>query len=179
MFIVIEGIDSVGKSSLIKQLCQHPDWTNIQSPRTSVRAHKSWMDRFASPKLHYLFYSKCMRDLSEDVRLTEGSHRFVIADRYWYSTVATHRTLGVSCGEEEFAMLRVPDRVLHLTASEEVRMERMKKRGLDPNDVRMLGKSAEALNNFRELLPEGTIEIDTSTISIEQTCEICLGYVYG
>jgi thymidylate kinase len=93
----------------------------------------------------------------------------VVLDRYWYSTVATHRMLGVECNCSDFSQLVRPDLVVHLTAREDVRKDRMAKRGLDANDIRLLDAGGELLRHFGEVLPPDTREIDTTSLDVAQT----------
>ncbi len=174
-FVVVEGVDGIGKSSLVEAIKGHIACIQPTIPSSRLRRYKQWVDRFASNHAHYLFYKKCVKDLSQEVMSYADSENLVIVDRYWYSTIATHRTLGVECLPGEFAGLAIPDLILFLTADESAQRQRMISRGLDLNDHRMLGKNKELTEHFKKVLPNNTRVIDTTNLSIEMLSDIILG----
>ncbi len=166
MFFVIEGADGTGKSTLANALSTSTGGVVVNAPSARLKPYKLWIDANASGSLHYRFYKKCMADLSAEAKLFVSNGSVVLADRYWYSTVATHRALGVQCEATEFDGCLRPDIVLYLIADPSVRGTRMKSRGLDQNDLRMLDTHQELARHFDELLPEMTRIIDTTFLDV-------------
>ncbi|MEN9390168.1 MAG: hypothetical protein RLZZ283_268, partial [Candidatus Parcubacteria bacterium] len=136
-FIVVEGIDGVGKSTFAKELSSRLRARYVTSVPSHLLGMKRFVDAYASAATHYMFYRYCIHATSKKIRQHLRRGETVVADRYWYTTVATHRTLGVPCRSSDFASVVQPDVVYFVTASEDVRVQRMVRRGLDANDVRM------------------------------------------
>ena len=163
MFIAIEGIDGSGKTTLASEVSKRLKYHTLQSIPKHMRPFKKVVDRFATPYLHYLFYASAMRSTSHTARRYLKENRGIVADRYWYSTVATHKALGVNASARHFVGTCEPDLVVYVTTDDTVRKKRMRERGLDPNDKRMLHLDDAVKKEFKSLLPHGkTLYLDST-----------------
>ena len=89
-FVVIEGPNGSGKTSLIKSLA-YEGYKTLSSPngtplaqmlRPACRGTEPWAD--IDPNIQFMLFSAARLD--EYIRLVHGSKNMVIADRWWTST---------------------------------------------------------------------------------------------
>ncbi len=92
MFIVIEGLDGTGKSTLAKALAKKLDAELLSTPDIALKDARSTIDDAYqdSPLARQLFYASTVVDVSEKIKrlLSEGKN--IVVDRYWLSTQVYH-----------------------------------------------------------------------------------------
>ena len=170
-FIVIEGLDATGKSTLAPRLANRLGATLLQCPprldapdlSCNLRAH---FDK-RPPNQRRAFYRAANLIASEMAQVAlKAGH--VVMDRYWPSTVAFAALDSDSELVQEWQgsyppELRKPDAVILLTVDEENRMARMRGRG-EPvtEEEQNLENIARREAVLREYLRFHPIEIDTS-----------------
>lgn len=152
IFITIEGIDGVGKSTQVRMLAQYLRGKGYEVQQLREPTNGSWGQkirnltehgRSVSPKEECEWF---LKDRMEDVRnninpaLKDG--KVVIMDRYFYSNMAYQGALGLNMNRireknEKFAP--IPELVIILDASPEI--------GL----ARITNNRNEALNYFETL----------------------------
>ena len=133
-FIVIEGLDATGKSTLAAKLAERLNATLLKCPPrleapdlsdTDLRAY--FDDR--PPVQQRAYYRAANLIASEQVEMAlQNGH--VVMDRYWTSTVAFAALDDDSDLDQEWQgryppELRKPDAVILLTVDEENRTKRM------------------------------------------------------
>jgi thymidylate kinase len=139
VFVVFDGLDSVGKTTSAKALAEAIGGTFVpwlQEPyRTAIRA--LWASSTVSENSSHLVFLAALRHLSEVVREELRQGRSVVSDRYVFSTMAVHPELTLSKGLrplvislKEIDLLR-PDYAFFLKLSEPIRRERTSSRGED------------------------------------------------
>ena len=172
-FIVIEGLDATGKSTLVEKLTKCLNATLLKCPPrldapdlsdTDLRAY--FDDR--PPVQRRAYYRAANLIASEQAeKALQNGH--VVMDRYWTSTVAFAALDDDSDLNQEWQgryppELREPDAVILLTVDEENRSKRMRGRG-EPatGEERKLAadvaRRKAVLRTYRMFTP---IEIDTS-----------------
>ena len=139
LFIVLEGIDGVGKTSLGQTLCD--TMSSLYGPTCFINSltkpfaeHKDFVDAHYAADAHYFFYVSAMLQLSSAIQRKLITNH-VILDRYVYSTQAYHRARNVSpiLNLAELNVLQ-PDLVFYVHIDDEsIRQRRIKKR---PNNKR-------------------------------------------
>lgn len=133
-FIVIEGIDGSGKSSIAKLLSQRlthngEDTICIKSPIGDFQNWSDFINNSCKPLSHYLFYLAGMVHTSEFVeKALINTH--VICDRYIFSTQAYHIAQGVTpIINIDDLKLVMPDYTFYLNVHDEsVRRKRISSR---------------------------------------------------
>ena len=175
-FIVIEGLDATGKSTLVAKLAESLDATLLQCPPRleapefidgDLRSH--FDDRPSSQRRAYYKAANLIASEQAEVVLQAGH---VVMDRYWTSTVAFAALDNDSDLDQEWQgryppELRKPDIVILLTVDEENRSKRMQERG-EPVTTEEHNLAADAarretvLQVYRTFDP---IEIDTSDLT--------------
>ncbi|MDF2051174.1 AAA family ATPase [Arthrobacter sp. Cr_A7] len=127
MFIVFEGPDSSGKTTLAKALANHVGGeyqSGIVAPLAGLREEADAL----SPMDRFCFYRTCNALKGARLLADQGSH--IVLDRYIYSTAAYHQLL---LGDDltgyvaEFlgdSKYRSPDLVVYVTAEPAIRRSR-------------------------------------------------------
>lgn len=138
MFIVLEGLDGVGKSTIIKQLCRKFDAKKIKTPAPWISSLRDDFEGL-SDELTCSYYDLCNKIASEEVKNNNG--RPIICDRYAVSTAS--RRLTECHPNEQFREsyfqslqswsypdgLERPDICIHIRLDEEIRSQRVRDRG--------------------------------------------------
>lgn len=176
MFIVIEGLDGVGKTTAAKSLASelrgeffpwlHPPYEQVLP--------LIWNDvtvSEASKHLAFLAAFKHMSDIADSARYAE---RTIVTDRYYFCSIAMHRSLAALAGETplhfDSAILacKKPDAAFYLALGEEARRKRLSERGRPLSPVELLldqnpDLCRQITQNYEELATGGVmtrIEID-------------------
>lgn len=172
-FIVIEGLDAVGKSTLACKLANRLGAELLVCPPRLEASGLSGADLRSHfdkrPAEQRRAYYRAANLVASEIAESALQEKHVVMDRYWPSTVA-FATMDVDLnGYQKWKglyppELRKPDAVVLLTVDEENRSKRMQKRG-EPstNEEQSLYEHVAHRNNilcaYREFNP---IEIDTS-----------------
>lgn len=93
MFIVIEGLDGVGKSTIAKALAKKIDAAILATPGDEFHNIRNdveliYQDNYQSRQL---FYMSTVVRVSEQARELINKGKNVIVDRYWLSTQVYHQ----------------------------------------------------------------------------------------
>lgn len=181
-FVVIEGLDATGKSTLVQRLAACLNATPLKSPtrlevpeflKEDLRSH---FDNRPPMQRRAYYRAACLIASEQaEIALQKGH---VVMDRYWTSTVAfSALDDDVDIAREWQGRyppeLREPDAVILLTVDEEHRAKRMSGRG-EPvtNEERNLAadvvRREAVLQTYRTF---GPIEIDTSHLEPDAVLE--------
>ena len=141
-FVVIEGLDGVGKTTLVADLAHHLGGVPMDTPGPELRPLRSRvLDALGPDQLaRGLFYAASVFAQGRRARSLADEGRLVVMDRYWASTIAYARARGVSDGLDglEGVVPRANLTVL-LTLDEAERRRRLAGRGdLTPADAETL-----------------------------------------
>lgn len=181
-FVVIEGLDATGKSTLVQRLAACLNATPLKSPtrleapeflKADLREHFD-----ARPPLQRRAYYRAACLIASEHAKIALQKGHVVMDRYWTSTVAfSALDDDVDIAREWQGRyppeLRKPDAVILLTVDEENRTKRMSGRG-EPvtNEERNLAadvvRREAVLQTYRTF---GPIEIDTSHLKPDAVLE--------
>ena len=143
MFVVLEGLDGVGKSTLVRNLADHFNGEARNTPGCALRPfQKKILDALGSNQLaRCIFYASTVFAEGRRARELADRGNIVFIDRYWLSTIAYARARGVT---EDLSSLEAivprPDVTVLLTLEEEERQRRMKSRGHSSADCETLNK---------------------------------------
>lgn len=189
-FIVIEGLDATGKSTLVGELAESLKATllrcppKLEAPEFIDGDLRSYFDeRPAVQRRAYYRAANLIASEQAEVALQEGH---VVMDRYWTSTVAFAALDNDSDLDKEWQgryppELRKPDIVILLTVDEENRAKRMQGRGEpitteEHNLAANAAHSETVLQVYRTFDP---IEIDTSDLTPDAVLETVLAALHG
>lgn len=188
-FIVIEGLDATGKSTLVDKLAEHLDAIllacppKLEAPGLSEEDIRLYFD-CRPPAQRRAYYRAANLIASEQAEMAlQTGH--VVMDRYWTSTVAFAALDDTSNIDQEWQgcyppELRVPDVVILLTVDEENRTKRMSGRGEpatseEQNLAVDIDRRKAVLQTYRMFKP---IEIDTSHLDPDAVLETVLAALH-
>lgn len=182
--IVVEGIDGVGKTTLVHDLVATLNRTSqavrfdeisLLNPTDPLKRGCEQGDQEIS------FFTYLLSTLHKDrVTREQLQHSHVVVDRYVYSVLAHHASRGVdihALNLDRFDILQ-PDYTILLTAQEPERRRRIVTRGVkDTKDQRLNqhGSELEAIEKtFKQLIEH---QIDTTHLSSQEVLEQVLDYI--
>jgi dTMP kinase len=183
-FVVIEGVDGVGKTTVAKALASILGGVYYRTPSVTLEAFvcedsekgrislRGYVDQLAlrAPKTRFLFYLFSVSEASNKIaELLEVSH--VVCDRYLASTLAYHRVLDPTLRHTEVGWLSVikPDFEFLLEVNDDdEQLRRLAQRPPRPRSDDLLEQDPMYLSKvkkeFRQL---GLHVVDTTARSVE------------
>lgn len=183
-FIVIEGLDATGKSTLVENLSKSLPAKKLSCPpkiivpslqEGPIRKHFDSLSPLQ--RRAYYRFSNLIASEEASKHLLEGD---VVMDRYWTSTAAFAAMddgfeHDVAPGEYPDE-IRIPDVLILLIVDEENRLKRLSGRGEDETEEELelasnFAKRNNVLKSYKLFNP---VIIDTSNKTPEQVCEEAL-----
>lgn len=183
-FIVVEGIDGVGKSIITVRVCRRLNElgavsVSVKSPVGDYALSKSYVDRRCDVDSHYLYYLGGVKHTSDVVRKLLKTHT-VVCDRYIYTTEAYHRAAALSVSVDLSTLgLLEPHHKFYITVSDEnVRRARISRRGGQaPGDEEVREKGSLLQRIEREFEGFELVRIDNTYRTLDEVIEDIVGRV--
>ncbi len=136
-FIVFEGLDGVGKTTLVRRLAAKLDAVLLSTPDASIRSERASFDALyqSTPDAGHLFYAAAVAHASAVASFETARGRDVVLDRYWLSTwaYAILRGTTLRLGGVESRLLAA-DFTFLVTLDERERHARLQQRGATAGD---------------------------------------------
>lgn len=159
-FVAIEGLDGVGKSTILGRLAERFSGHAMSTPGPALRSSRpAILEAFAHDELaKALFYAASVSSEGRHARNLVERGEWVFMDRYWASTLAYAKARGVSADLEALSKsLPQPDITILLLLDEPERQRRLSARGATAEDMETLDPG------FRErVLDELLVHADMS-----------------
>jgi thymidylate kinase len=172
MFITLEGLHGVGKSTVADMLANHLQGAIlIPTIPFELQAARRFVDSSADVNARYLFYLSAVSIASDRVRALSGAGRIVIAESFIHRTVAFHAGMGASA-RVDLASLQMPapDLSFYLHCDDSVRGLRLLGRNVATNRWRALAEMrAPDIADAYAAFP--LVRVDTTEMTCEQVCE--------
>ena len=168
VFISLDGVDGVGKTTVAKLLAADGSSQYHKSPTGPFAQLRKEVDAHATPLERYCFYRLAMQfDSVQISQLLETNS--VVCDRYIASTAAYHIAMDarIRVIHNDAGLLK-PHFAFLLGARSEVRDKRILERAKVLSDVKLEGDSI-LLDRVAEIFMSfGLIHIDTSDMTAEE-----------
>lgn len=181
LFIVIEGLDGVGKSTIVRELARALRARGrrclaVKSPVGGYDRAAPYVSRRCDVVAKYLFYLSGVKHTSDRIRRLLLKYS-VVCDRWVYTTQAYHVAQGVPpvCDIAGLELL-VPDVAFYLRVTDErVRRSRLSGRGvLKPGDE-VVFEPGGLLDRIERLLLVNDVRvIDTTRQTVPETVSCLL-----
>lgn len=170
-FIVIEGLDGVGKTTVARGLASRIDGVFIETPLADFRALRSQFNPGHNLESRFLFYLAAVAHASDSIR-HELTTRHVVCARYVASSVAYHRALGARLivDVDSINLVR-PHYSFLLTANESERNARLVGRGRKTAEDSLLDEPNTRDRVLGEYRRWRLQEIDTTSLTIEDVID--------
>ncbi len=133
-FIVIEGIDSVGKTDTAKEIARQTGAKYIKTPIAPFNELREPIDHKVSTKTQCLFHIAANQHASEYIEQLLTNGESLVCDRYIYSTQVYHEVIDPNT-KELYPKTKIlePDLTVILTAPRATRESRLTMRFNDPS----------------------------------------------
>ena len=180
MIIVIEGVDASGKSTLCKNLQTIYGGIVYATPPERLRRERENIDRFATPLASFQFYRKGIEVATQEILELEKQFDFIFVDRFWISTVATHKAMGIDMNIYRLAKLDCTDTTILLTVNQREQIRRFQERGMSTGDRNLLSMFHAIDANFKHLVRNHCHRyrlIDTTYQSSDDTSEQAISHL--
>lgn len=172
IFISLDGVDGVGKTTVAKFLVADKSFQYHKSPAGPFAQLRKEVDAHATPLERYCFYRLATQfDSIQISQLLETSS--VVCDRYIASTAAYHIAMDdrIRVIHNDVGLLK-PHFAFLLGARSEVRDKRILKRAKMLSDVKLEGDNILLDRVVEIFMSFGLIYIDTSDMTAEEVTTI-------
>lgn len=179
IFVSIEGVDGVGKTTVAKLLAADGAYHYHKSPSGVFAQLRGEIDLHATPLERYCFYRLAVQsDSAQIAQLLQSTS--VVCDRYKATTAAYHFAMDPRIRQiHEESTLLVPHFSFLLEARSDVRKDRMIKRATITSDT-ALERNSALLDRVNEVFRTfGLISIDTSDTTTEEVVAVIKRIVAG
>ncbi|WP_052761240.1 dTMP kinase [Sedimenticola thiotaurini] len=137
-FIAVEGLDGIGKSTLVEQLAREFSGLAMSTPGEALHdSRRVIMNDFSDDELaKALFYAASVSSQGRKARKKVESGKWVFMDRYWASTIAYAKARGVTAELDQLSKSLIqPDLSVLLILNESERQRRLHARGTTVEDI--------------------------------------------
>jgi dTMP kinase len=137
MFIVLEALDGVGKSTAARALAAELGGVAMNTPGDQLRGVSEAVLRGLGEQqaARCLYYAASVVARGAEARRAVDGGVPVVMDRYWLSTIAYARARGVTAALDGVeALVPAPDLTVMLVLDEDERRRRLQGRGLTDAD---------------------------------------------
>lgn len=172
MLIVGEGVDFAGKTTALEFLAQELRALYYSTPPKAFSSLRTRIDKFASNEEHYQFYLRAVQAASAELEGLSNLHSTIIVDRYWPTTVAYHRAMGLAADLSDFGQIIQPDLIIYFMVRPDIQLLRLRKRGMTEGDRRDWPFQDLVREKYDEVLASlNVVRIDTSDLTREEVLQ--------
>lgn len=129
-FIVFEGLDGAGKTTIAKALAAEMGAVYIATPPSLLENVREIIDTQVSVETRFLYYLLGNSIVSDQIKKMRN-RKPIVCDRYIHSTLSFHQLLGIKIDDNVIKALNleIPDIIFFIYVSDEQeRQRRIRKR---------------------------------------------------
>lgn len=180
LFVVLEALDGVGKTTLASTLAARLGGTMMNTPgRELGTCSRAVLDALGPHQpARCLFYAASVLVAGERARALVDRGAPVVMDRYWLSTISYARARGVDLDVTAIeAVVPAPDVTVLVTLDEDVRQRRLRDRGCTEADLETLAPEfrrrvlAEMRSAARPPPLRPTVSVDVTEAGPEEAAD--------
>jgi dTMP kinase len=187
VFVVFEGLDGAGKTSVAQHVASTLGAEYMTTPSEQLRKHRNEIvSSYDSQEAVQTFYLSTVLDASHKAGALLEKGRSVVLDRYFLSTEAYAAFRGSKLRNDELCRFLTPaDLTVFLFATLPVRRSRLIGRGATVADVETLTEAAQhrllSEHELRADLPVvgRFMAVDTSSLSVGEATSRVLAEIGG
>lgn len=171
LFVVLEALDGVGKTTLARDLAQRVGGVSMDTPGPELRVVSPAVlaGLGADQDARCLFYAASVLALGRRARGLADAGTVVVMDRYWLSTVSYARTRGASVALDAVERsVPEPDITVLLTLDEDERQRRLHSRGFTAADRETLSPRFRA-PVLQEMMSDARLPALRPTVTVDLT----------
>lgn len=164
LFVVIEGMDGVGKTTITKLIAEQLNGTNYKTPPSELNSIRDNIDN-SNKHTKFFYYLSTTYYASDNIRSIIKSGKSVVCDRYYQTTFSAYddEVVNLVNSEQIIDKLYKPDFCFLLTISEKERLKRLKKRDyLSKDDIESIDNKVLREEQMFKYHQMGMIKIDTT-----------------
>lgn len=184
MFIVIEGLDGTGKSTITKELASALKAELLNTPDQSLSAARKDIDNAyeGNPYARQLFYASTVVHLSDKIKDLQSQGKNVVLDRYWLSTQVYHSW---KCSGKHYQLTEVekhiqtPDFTIYLNLPLAARKLRLGKRegNTTEDNLTLTNDIDEKLNETYDSYKNSSIAGKWLEVDVSQNIESIIAFI--
>ncbi|MCB9232628.1 MAG: deoxynucleoside kinase [Bacteroidia bacterium] len=181
-FIVFEGLDACGKSTISKRFAQENQMVLMGALPSEI---KSWLPKIASthaPEATFSYFTLCNLLRAAEINESLQNGKGIVLDRFYYTSFSYHKALLNGSLPESikkvynFESLPKPDLVIFLDVPQHVRQSRIQERGGElqwyGDKVSMETDLTSTYFRLFEDLGVNVLRVDNHKNTVEQTMQI-------
>lgn len=184
IFVVIEGMDGSGKSTITKLLAKKLNAVVYKTPPSELIPIRKYIDDCNEQNSKLFYYMACNFYASSQIQRILGTGKSVVCDRYYYTTISTYYdvleslTLDfVKSSEVLISKLLKPNFAFFLDISEEEREKRIIAReNVSLDDLESIDPSISC-KNLEMYEKMDLTKIYTDNLSADQVVDVITRYI--
>jgi len=164
LFIVIEGMDGVGKTTITKLLAERLEADTYKIPPYELNNIRDSIDA-SNEYAKFFYYLSATYYTSQNIYLAIESGKNVVCDRYYQTTFSAYTDEVMNLVDKQTIIdkLYKPDFCFLLTVSEEERLKRLYQREyLSADDIESIENDVVRETQMSKYYEMDMIEIDTT-----------------
>lgn len=167
-FIVIEGLDACGKSTISQKITAYFDAVMLNALPKSIKPWLHTIGKTEHPEATFSYFTLCNIIKAQEVNSILATGKNVILDRYFYSTYVYHKQmLNGNVPKEMMAIyneLLQPDLVVFLDVPQKIREERIRGRAVE---IQWYGDAVSLKNDLTNSYFEMFKELNTNVLIVD------------
>lgn len=181
MFIALEGLQGVGKSTIYRLLQSqlNNSWTIVPSISKEINNARKIIDATGNIDARYLFYLSQVILSGKQIELLLRRGKHVLVESYIYRTITYHEGIGSSLTFRPFQFdIPLPDKIFYLRCDDSERVNRINSRNKRIGFWNELAETnkAQIEEKYAHFI-ESMVVLDNTTNEPQKTVDIIISHL--